>query len=175
MPDAAVFFDRDGTLMEEVDYCGDPDKVRVLPGAADALDALHAAGFKNVIITNQSGVARGFITHAQYHSVNEALLARIGAGKIDAVYFCPDFSERRKPSPAMVLEAADDLDLDLARSFFIGDKTSDIECGRAAGVRTILVETGYGKAQSDARPDFIAKNLADAARHILAQTHAQRA
>jgi D-glycero-D-manno-heptose 1,7-bisphosphate phosphatase len=165
----AVFLDRDGTLMEEVEYCNDPQKVRLFPGVREALAKLKAAGYKNVIITNQSGIARGLIAPEQYEAVHAMLLNLLGDGNIEAAYFCPDFSERRKPSPAMVHEAARDLDLDLARSFFIGDKSSDIECGRNAGVRTILVQTGYGKAQANCEPDFIAQNFAAAADHILEQ------
>lgn len=153
--------------MEEVDYCNDPKKVRVFPGVPAALARLKDAGFKNIIITNQSGIARGLITPEQYEAVQAALLQKLGPEKIDGVYFCPDFLERRKPSPAMVLEAAADFALDLTGSFFVGDKTADIECGRKAGVRTILVETGYGHAQADAKPDFRAKDLVAAADFIL--------
>jgi D-glycero-D-manno-heptose 1,7-bisphosphate phosphatase len=166
----AVFFDRDGTLMEEVHYCGDPARVRVFAGVPGALRKLKEAGFRTFVITNQSGIARGLITEAQYHAVQEELLRQIGAGLIDATYFCADPPEtpstRRKPAPGMVLEAAADYDIDLAQSCFIGDKIADIECGRRAGTCTILVLTGYGAAQ-DSRPDFTARDVAEAVQIVL--------
>ena len=166
----AVFFDRDGTLMEEVHYCGDPARVRAFPGVPEALRKLKAAGFRAFVITNQSGIARGLITEAQYHAVQEELLRQIGAGVIDATYFCADPpaapSTRRKPEPGMVLEAAAAYDLDLPRSYFIGDKSADIECGRRAGTRTILVLTGY-PAEPDSQPDFTANDMAEAVQIVL--------
>ena len=166
----AVFFDRDGTLMEEVHYCGDPARVRVFPGVPQALRKLKEAGFRTFIITNQSGIGRGLITEAQYRAVQEELLRKIGAGVVDAAYFCADPptvpSTRRKPEPGMVLEAVADYDIDLARSYFIGDKSADIECGQRAGTRTILVLTGYG-AEQDSRPDFTAHDMAEAVEIVL--------
>jgi D-glycero-D-manno-heptose 1,7-bisphosphate phosphatase len=166
----AVFFDRDGVLMEEVHYCGDPARVKAFPGAGEALRRIRTAGFRTFIVSNQSGIGRGLITEAQYRAVEDELLRQIGPGLIDATYFCADPpgtpSLRRKPEPGMVLEAAVDYGLDLARSFFVGDKSSDIECGRRAGTRTILVLTGYG-AQQNCAPDFTARDLAEAADIIL--------
>jgi D-glycero-D-manno-heptose 1,7-bisphosphate phosphatase len=166
----AVFFDRDGVLMEEVHYCGDPARVRAYPAAGEALRRLGTAGFRMFIVTNQSGIGRGLITEAQYRAVEDELLRQIGPGLIDGAYFCADPpgtpSLRRKPEPGMVLEAAADYGLDLARSFFVGDKSSDIECGRRAGTRTILVLTGYG-AQQNCAPNFTARDLAEAADIIL--------
>ncbi|MDP9291207.1 MAG: HAD family hydrolase, partial [Verrucomicrobiota bacterium] len=130
----AVFLDRDGTLMEDVDYCSDPEKVRIFPGVNEALLRLRDAGFHRIVITNQSGIGRGLMTHEQYVAVETKLLDLVGEGLIDATYFCADMpgqnSARRKPRPGMVIEAARDWNIDLARSFFIGDKTSDIDCGR---------------------------------------------
>jgi D-glycero-D-manno-heptose 1,7-bisphosphate phosphatase len=167
---AAVFFDRDGTLMEEVHYCGDPARVRVFPGVPEALRKLKQAGFRTFVITNQSGIGRGLITEAQYHAVEEELLHQVGAGVIDATYFCADPpavpSTRRKPEPGMVLEAAAAYDIDLARSCFIGDKSADIECGQRAGTRTILVLTGY-PAERDSRPDFTAHDTSEAVQIVL--------
>jgi D-glycero-D-manno-heptose 1,7-bisphosphate phosphatase len=166
----AVFFDRDGVLMEEVRYCGDPARVRAYPAAGEALRRLGTAGFRTFIVSNQSGIGRGLITEAQYRAVEDELLRQIGPGLIDATYFCADPpgtpSLRRKPEPGMVLEAAAGYGLDLTRSFFVGDKSSDIECGRRAGTRTILVLTGYG-AQQNCAPDFTARDLAEAADIIL--------
>jgi len=162
----AVFLDRDGTLMKNVDYPNKAAEVEVFPDARAALARLKAAGFKNVIVTNQSGFARGLVTPDGFEAVQDALLLAIGKENIDGVYMCPDFGTRRKPSPEMVFEAAHDFQIDLARSFFIGDKCSDIECGRNAGVRTIFVETGCGSG-ADCAPDFFAKNLIEAADYIL--------
>jgi D-glycero-D-manno-heptose 1,7-bisphosphate phosphatase len=171
----AVFFDRDGTLMEEVHYCGDPARVRVFPEVPQALRGLKEAGFRTFIITNQSGIARGLIREAQYHAVQEELLRQMGAGLIDATYFCADPpavpSSRRKPEPGMVLEAAAAYDVDLERSYFIGDKAADIECGQRAGTRTILVLTGYG-AEQDCRPDFTARDVAEAVQIVLTASDA---
>jgi D-glycero-D-manno-heptose 1,7-bisphosphate phosphatase len=172
----AVFFDRDGTLMEEVNYCGDPAKVRVIPGAAEALARLKQRGFANIIITNQSGIGRGMITREQFEAVQAALLSLLGEQTIDATYFCPDTPEtatpRRKPSPEMVFEAQRDHDLDLTKSFFVGDRASDVECGHNAGVRTILVRTGYGSETTDCTPDFTSENVVAAVDLILKESNA---
>jgi D-glycero-D-manno-heptose 1,7-bisphosphate phosphatase len=166
----AVFFDRDGTLMEDVHYCGDPAKVKVYEGVSGALRRLKKAGFATVVVSNQSGIGRGWITEAQYHAVERELLRQVGAGLIDASYFCPDApdapSTRRKPAPGMLLEAAKDLGLDLARSWVVGDKSDDIECGRRAGAHTILVLTGYG-AQQNCQPDFTVADAAAAVSLLL--------
>ena len=167
----AVFLDRDGTIMRDVDYCGDPAQVEVFPGAADALRRLKANGFKLIIVTNQSGIGRGYFSDNDYRAVEKEFLRQLGEGLIDATYCCPDSPEtnslRRKPAPGMIFEAQRDHRLDLARSFVLGDKTSDIACGRNAGVRTILVRTGYGAREINCRADWIARDLAHAAEIIL--------
>jgi D-glycero-D-manno-heptose 1,7-bisphosphate phosphatase len=167
----AVFFDRDGTLMEDAHYCGDPAQVRVYPGVTEALRKLKAAGFRLFVITNQSGIGRGLITEEQYRAVQAEFLRQLGEDLIDASYFCPDApgvaSTRRKPEPGMVLEAAADFDIDLVSSWFVGDKSADIECGRRAGTRTILVLTGYG-AEQQADADLVAKDAVEAAERIVA-------
>ena len=167
----AVFFDRDGTLMEEVNYCADPRDVHVYPGVPEALRKLKTAGFKTFIVTNQSGIGRGLFSEAQYQAVQQELLSQIGEGVIDASYFCPDVpgapSTRRKPETGMILEAAADHDIDLARSYMVGDKVADIECGRRAGLRTILVLTGYG-AEEQCCPDFRVPDVVLAIEVILA-------
>jgi D-glycero-D-manno-heptose 1,7-bisphosphate phosphatase len=149
----AVFFDRDGTLMEEVEYCSDPARVRVYPGVPEALARLRAAGFATFVVSNQSGIGRGYFTDAQYHAVQAEMLRQAGGPQLfDACYYCPDApgvpSSRRKPEPGMVLEAAAAFDIDLAASFFVGDKAVDVECGRRAGTGTVQVTTGYGNAQA---------------------------
>ena len=157
--------------MRDVDYCGDPAEVEVFPGAAEALLRLKGRGYKLIVITNQSGIGRGYFTEGDYRAVDQEFLRQLGAGLIDASYYCPDMpgmnSARRKPGPGMVLEAQRDHRLDLARSWFIGDKASDIECGRNAGARTILVQTGYGTEERACGADWIARDLAHAADIIL--------
>jgi D-glycero-D-manno-heptose 1,7-bisphosphate phosphatase len=168
-PTRAVFFDRDGTLMEEAHYCGDPAQVKVYPGVPDALRKLKEAGFRTFVVTNQSGIGRGLITEAQYRAVEAELLRQIGEGLLDASYFCPDApgvpSTRRKPEPGMLLEAAADFGIDLAASYLIGDKSADIECGRRAGTSTILVRTGYG--EQVCRPDYTASDVVQAVQIVL--------
>ncbi len=165
----AVFLDRDGTIMRDVEYCSDPARVEVFPGAAAALARLRKAGYKLVIITNQSGLGRGYFTETDYHAVERELDRQLGSQLIDARYFCPDkpdaASARRKPGIGMIQEAARDLELDLARSFFVGDKAIDAECGRAAGLRTIVVQTGL--RDESAAGDWAARDLAEAAEIIL--------
>ena len=174
-PDAgspAVFLDRDGTLMEDVHYCNEPAKVRIFPGAANALRRLKAAGFKLFIITNQSGIGRGYFTEAEYRSVADEVERQLRPGLINATYFCPDHpdaaSERRKPAPGMILEAQREHAVDLSRSYMIGDKQIDAECGRRAGIRTILVENGRERhADVDHGADWKVPNLSAAADIIL--------
>jgi D-glycero-D-manno-heptose 1,7-bisphosphate phosphatase len=170
----AVFFDRDGTLMEEVHYCNDPDSVRAFPGTAVALQALREAGYLRVMITNQSGIGRGTIRMEEYEAVQAELLGQVG-GEIDAVYFCADLPDaatyRRKPSPGMVEEAIRDLGIHPASSWFVGDKDVDLLCGRAAGLRTILVRTGYGKILDCSHlADVVCKDVVEATQVILANT-----
>jgi histidinol-phosphate phosphatase family protein len=125
-----------------------PGLGQTLPGVPQALARLRRAGFRAFIVTNQSGIGRGLITEAQYDAAQQELLRQIGSGLIEASYFCPDVpgtpSTRRKPEPGMVLEAAAAHGLDLPASWLIGDKSADTECGRRAGLRTIVVATGYG-------------------------------
>src|SRR5215472_14555928 len=125
----AVFLDRDGTLMRDVDYCGSPGEVRVFEGAATALHRLKDGGYKLVVITNQSGIARGYFTETQYAAVEQEVARQLD-GLIDATYHCPhlprDNCKCRKPSAEMIVRAMRDHELDLSRSFFIGDKRSDI-------------------------------------------------
>jgi D-glycero-D-manno-heptose 1,7-bisphosphate phosphatase len=170
-PAAAVFLDRDGTLMREVNYCADPKQVEIFPGVSDALVRLKKAGYKLIVISNQAGIGRGYFTETQYRLVEAEVARAVLPATFDAVYFCPDrpdrATDRRKPAPGMVLEAQRDHDLDLARSFFVGDKAIDIECGRNAGVRTILVKTGYGAKERHASPNWIAEDLCEAADIIL--------
>ena len=183
---AAVFLDRDGTINEDVGYLADPDRMRLLPGAARAIARLNQAGLPVVVVTNQSGVARGLIDPAalpRIHARLAGLLAMEGA-RLDGLYVCPHypFGTRtefvrtcrcRKPATGMIDQAAVDLGLDASRSCMVGDKLSDMELGRAVGAATVLVRTGEG-ADLEARwpaacapPDHVATDLADAVDWIL--------
>jgi D-glycero-D-manno-heptose 1,7-bisphosphate phosphatase len=170
----AVFLDRDGTLIEEVHYCNDPENVRLIPGAGDALRQLRAAGYKTVLVTNQNGIARGIISSKQYDAVHQRLLELLGDDALDKAYMCADPSDKpsthRKPAPGMLLQASVELSLDLTRSWIVGDKSIDIKCGLNAGVPGVLVKTGYGHAVGECGARFIAENIVDATRWILKRT-----
>jgi len=171
-PRPAVFLDRDGTLMDEVDYCRDPSDVRVIPGAAHALTEMRAAGWLAILITNQSGIGRGRITLSEYEAVH-AEFARQLENQLDAVFFCPDLpsmaSTRRKPEPGMIFEAMQQFAIDQSRSWMIGDKVADVQCGINADLRTILVRTGYGSTYEGPKPDFVAETVVDALSIIVSQ------
>ncbi len=169
----AVFLDRDGTLMDDTGYVGDPAHVRVFDGVPEALARLKAAGFKTIIVTNQSGIPRGYFTEEDFHKVQARFEELIGPGLIDAVYFCaehPDHaSERRKPGPGMLLEGARDHGIDLARSWMIGDRAGDAEAGVRAGVRSILVRTGEGADAKSEGAEIVTEDFAEAVGFILLQ------
>jgi D-glycero-D-manno-heptose 1,7-bisphosphate phosphatase len=147
----AVFLDRDGTIIAEKNYLSKPEDVEILSGAAGALKRLREAGFKLFIVSNQSGVGRGYYTLAEVDRVNAHLaaeLARDGV-RFEKIYIAPEAPDQpsrgRKPSPQFLWDARDEFALDLAGSYVIGDKLIDLECGWNAGVRTsLLVRTGYG-------------------------------
>ncbi len=162
MPDAraerpAAFLDRDGTIIAERDYLADPGGVELLPGAVAGLRALRAAGYALVLVSNQSGIARGLYGLPEYHAVQARVedLLRQGDVAIDGSYFCPhhpDFTgpcDCRKPAPGLYHRAAADLHLDLARSLFVGDKLSDVLPAAIFGGTGILVRTGYGRQHED--------------------------
>jgi len=175
-PQPAVFIDRDGTIIEDVHYCKDPALVRPFPGVIEALRQLKDAGFRIVIITNQSAIGRGLMTLADYEAVHARTVELIGADLLDATYYCADTpdlpSTHRKPAPGMVVDAAREQGIDLARSWFIGDKAIDVQCGHAAGTRSILVLTGRGTAADGADADFVARDLAEAVAFILGKSDA---
>jgi D-glycero-D-manno-heptose 1,7-bisphosphate phosphatase len=170
----AVFLDRDGTIMHDADYCSHPGEVRVFDGVSAALGRLKSAGYKIIVITNQSGIGRGFFTEREYRAVEAEVSRQLGGGLIDATYFCPDApgqpSECRKPAPGMVLQAARERAIDLSRSFLVGDKEIDAECGHRAGVRCIRVRTGFDKMTDGSCADWVAADLAEAAEIILNPT-----
>jgi D-glycero-D-manno-heptose 1,7-bisphosphate phosphatase len=183
--DRAIFLDRDGTLIEEVGYLDRPERVRLYPWSIDAIRAFNRAGLRVVLVTNQSGVARGFLTEAVVDEVHEhiAALLREGGAFIDAYYYCPhhpdgklpEFARScdcRKPARGLVDRAVREFGIDPTRSFTIGDRWLDVAFGQAVGGRGILVRTGYG-AREEERPqeplvaDAIVNNLIEAAGWIL--------
>jgi len=169
----AVFLDRDGTIIEEVNFLSDPEQVRLFPGTLDALRNLRAAGFLIVVVTNQSGVGRGFFNEDSVHAVHSKI-QELTANSIDAFYFCPhlpnDGCECRKPSDGMVRSAVYELGIDLDGSWIVGDKRLDVLTGRQAGIRSILVRTGYGsdhESEIGENSCFVADEINQAAEFIL--------
>ena len=172
----AVFIDRDGVLIRDADYLGSIAGLEVYTGASRALKILREAGFKIVIVTNQSGVARGYFTLNAVRKIHAELkrrLAKAGA-RWDAIYISPHGPESRhpwrKPGTGMLLAAKRKLGLDLKGSYLIGDKTSDIECARRAGCAGVLVRTGKGGRDKayKAKPAVIRRDILSAARWIAA-------
>jgi D,D-heptose 1,7-bisphosphate phosphatase len=200
MPHKAVFLDRDNTVIDDPGYLADPQGVRLLPGVEEALTRLAGASWRLIVVTNQSGVARGLLTEdmlQQVHAEIQRQLAQRGA-KLDAIYYCPFLpeapveayardSDERKPKPGMLLRAAREMDLDLRASWMVGDSDRDIQAGRRAGCRTILIrhdgdqsepvgqgDRGEPAGQDDeAWPDFTARNLQEAAEVILRESPAE--
>ena len=161
--------------MHDSDYCSDASQVRMFDGAAAALRRLKKAGYKIIVITNQSGIGRGFFTEKEYRAVEAEVSRQLGNGLIDATYFCPDApgqpSQCRKPVPGMVLQAAREHDVDLSQSFLIGDKEIDAECAHNAGVRAIRVQTGFDKVTKASSADWVAEDLSAAVEIILNATN----
>lgn len=154
--DRAVFLDRDGTIIADSGYIARPEDVHLLPGAAAALHALQAAGWRLVVVTNQSGIGRGLLTHEDYQRVTDRMrwMLRLAGVRLDAVLCCPHLPEDgcdcRKPKPGMLMLAAAELGLDLSRSVMVGDKESDLQAGKAAGVGACyLVSAGVGLAEAN--------------------------
>ncbi len=174
----AFFLDRDGVIIEQVEYIKDPDDVKLVPGAAGALKLIHDNGFLAVVVSNQSGIARGKFTPVDLAAVQQRMYDLLAAEgeKIDGFYFCPhdphvESCPCRKPRPGMILRAARELDIDVASSFMIGDRPADIETGINAGCRDCaMVLTGYGAgkaAEARAKNYRVAPALPDAVRMLL--------
>lgn len=183
----AVFLDRDGTINEDVGYPSRIDQVRIYPYAFEALRKLKDAGFAAVVVTNQSGIGRGYLTEADLAAIHRHIASEFAARgvRIDAFYYCPhyEFSDLpgygglcacRKPEPEMGRRAAAELGLDLERSYMIGDKIEDVRFGLAIGAKPVLFRTGYG-AESEQRlpglgitPAAVADDLRAAVDWVLA-------
>jgi D-glycero-D-manno-heptose 1,7-bisphosphate phosphatase len=182
----AVFLDRDGTINVEKEYLHRMEEFELIPGAPSAIRLLNEAGFLVIVVTNQSGIGRGYYDEADVHRLHRFMdeeLKRHGAA-VDAYYLCPHHPLHgigeyrrecgcRKPLPGMLLEAADDFSIDLAASFIIGDKMADIEAGHAAGCRPLLVMTGYGETASVSLPVGVSSydDILAAARAIISEDH----
>lgn len=178
MANKAVFLDRDDTLIEDPGYINHPDQVKLLGGVADALDQLSHLGYKLIVVTNQSAIARGIIDQEQLEKIHlrmKQLLAQKNVF-LDAIYYCPYHpdgvieqyrkgSEDRKPSPGMLLKAASDMDIDLNESWMVGNSYSDIAAGQAAGTMTVLINSPVNPTvpeRDDPRPDYVAVNIREA-------------
>jgi D-glycero-D-manno-heptose 1,7-bisphosphate phosphatase len=188
-----VFLDRDGTLNHEVDFVRTPDQLRLIEGAADAVRRLNQQGLATCVISNQSGVARGYLSEQDLtpiHAKLERELAREGA-KVDRIYYCPHHPtegvapynitcECRKPKPGMLLRGSQELGIDLASSFVVGDSVVDMEAGKTVNAQTILVLTGYGKTTRErclinkVTVDFVAPTIVEAANYILTNIDGDR-
>ena len=182
----AVFIDRDGTISEEVGYINHPSRFNVFPYSAPAVRLLNDQGWLAIVVTNQAGVARGYFSEAMIHTVHEKLRQDLEANgaRLDAIYYCahhPSVGEEpyrqdcdcRKPKPGLVHRAAEELDIQLDESWMIGDRYSDIEMARSAGVRSGFVLSGYGRGEWENQrgewkhqPDLIADTLLEAISRI---------
>jgi len=189
MPRPAIFIDRDGTLSHEVGYVNHPSRFRLFPYSVDAVRAVNRSGFLAILVTNQSGVARGYFPEALVHEVHGTINTSMAAGgaRLDAIYVCthhpaagePPYRrdcECRKPRPGMLHRAQAELDVDLARSYVVGDRLADLQLAWSVGARGVLVKSGYGlgeltfHAPSWPRPpDLVAEHLFDAVSRILAE------
>src|SRR5919205_1542207 len=186
MAEAAIFLDRDGTINQDIGYVSSPDELIIYPYAAEAVRLINETGLKAIVITNQSGIARRLYDEAMLAAIHDRLLAELAGdgARIDAVYYCPHHPrignaqyrkpcQCRKPNPGMLRQAAREHDVDLSRSYVIGDKASDINLATNAGARGALVLTGYGRETLASRdqwpcgPAIIADDLLDAVRQIL--------
>jgi D,D-heptose 1,7-bisphosphate phosphatase len=186
----AVFLDRDGTINEEVGYLDSLDKFKIIPCAYEAIRLINESGMKVVVISNQAGVARGLFTEDFVKITHEHLLAALRQKKahIDNFYYCPHHPTEgikiyrqncncRKPAPGMLLQAAQDLNIDLTKSYLVGDRFRDMEAAKKVGVKGVLVKTGYGQkllqddgpdeATEEGKPDFIAADILEAVKWIL--------
>ncbi|MBU0573656.1 MAG: D-glycero-beta-D-manno-heptose 1,7-bisphosphate 7-phosphatase [Candidatus Margulisbacteria bacterium] len=183
----AVFLDKDGTISRDVGYLNDPDKLEIFPYSAAAIKMLNNAGYRVFVISNQAGIARGLLTENILQAIDKKMIRTLlGQGAIiDAVYYCPHHPQHgtypfrkecdcRKPGSGMLKKAVKSYDIDVAASFMVGDKKTDIDAGKDLGVKTILIHTGYGKDEEKKfapgnRPDHVADNLFEAVKWILVQ------
>lgn len=173
----AVFIDRDGTINKDIPYCSRPEDFQLLPSVAESIKLLNQNGLKVVVVTNQSGIARGYFTEEMLEKIHQKMKGELAKyeARVDAIYYCPHHPDEncdcRKPSPKMVLQAASDLDIDLGQSYVIGDGNIDIEMGKKVGCKTILIKIGHKNAEIInclVKPDYIASDVIGATRWIIA-------
>lgn len=175
----AVFVDRDGTIARDVPYCSRPEDFELLPAAGEGIRLLNESGFRVVVITNQSGIARGYFTEEMLHKIHEKM-ARDLAGyraHVDAIYYCPhhpdDRCSCRKPNTGLLEKARRELGIDLSSSYFIGDMWLDIEAAKRAGCQAVLLADGEksfpNSNDGELDVDFIGNNLCDAANWVIKQ------
>ena len=179
-----VFLDRDGTIIQERGYLSDPEGVELISGSARAIRLLNHLGLLTVVVSNQSGVARGYFSVSVVEEINTRMqsLLEEGDASLDGIYYCPhhpdDGCACRKPEPGMLLRAAEELEIGLPRSYMAGDMHSDVETIQRVGGKGILVLTGYGgealETWQGAQPDFVAQDLLEASYWILLQEGRKR-
>ena len=182
----AVFLDRDGTINEEVDFVRTPEELQLIPGAARAIRRLNESGFVTCVISNQSGIARGFLSERELEDIHEKLQEELRRedARVDRIYYCPHHPTEgkppynitcpcRKPNPGMLLAGQAEFSLDLSRSFVVGDRIVDVQVGKAVGATTILVLTGYGRIAAEeckdagVTPDYVLASLPEAVKIIV--------
>lgn len=169
-----IFLDRDGTINEEIEYLHEPSKVKILPGVINGLKKLKESGYSLIVVTNQPGIGLGYFTKEDFFRVNKEIFSRLSREGIliEKVYFSPyskaDNSSCRKPSTGLIERACEEMPIDLSKSFIIGDSSADIQLGKNAGIKTVLLETGKGGKDGlyKATPDIRAKTLEEAAESI---------
>jgi D-glycero-D-manno-heptose 1,7-bisphosphate phosphatase len=183
----AVFIDRDGTISEEVGYVNHLSRFKLFPYSAEAIKLLNESGWLAILVTNQAGVARGYFTEDVIHSVHRQLTSELesAGARLDGIYFCahhptvgePPYRvdcECRKPKPGLIMQAAQDFSIDLTQSWMVGDRYSDIEVARNAGLRSAFVLSGYGRGEWDYQsknwehqPELVADNLLAAVKSVI--------
>src|SRR5712691_958773 len=189
MKQRAVFIDRDGTISEEVGYINHPSRFRLFPYADSAIKHLNENGWLAIVITNQAGVARGYFSEEMVQTIHQNMMSDLesSGAKLDAIYYCahhplvgaPPYRvdcDCRKPKPGLIARAAQDFDIDLERSWMVGDRYSDVELATNAGVKSAFVMSGYGRGEWEnqgaswtQKPDLVAEDLLDAVRLIVGE------
>jgi D-glycero-D-manno-heptose 1,7-bisphosphate phosphatase len=189
----ALFIDRDGTINEEMGYINHPSRFVLLPGVAEAIRLLNEREILAIVLSNQSGVARGYFPIDLVHEINDLMKRRLGksGARVDGIFFCPHHPKGivreyaldcdcRKPEAGLIYQACAEFEIDLTRSFVVGDRVRDIEMAQNAGLEGIMVKTGYGRGEMDyilpqreMEPDHVAEGLPDAVRWVLGELFTQ--
>jgi len=179
--DKAVFLDRDGVICENVEYMSRPSQLKIIPKVPEAIKLLNENGFRVVVVTNQSGIARGYLTEKDLEKIHKKMIKILdkNGAKIDSIYYCPHLPDGvikkyrkecncRKPKPGMLIRAEKELSLDLKKSFMVGDSMSDIQAGKKVDCMSILISNSENKDENgEIKPDFVASNLLEAVNFIL--------